>query len=234
MRKLHSGAGRARPAADDRHSCGDEVLAIARRSSQPRFIAAIIALAAVWLAMLLLGGGPLDRTIYETLYAGGKPALVAIARFFTALGEPTVLISAGAACALWLWYAGHRRLPWVLLGITMFGRGISEVQKYSIARARPEFEPHLVVVKTQSFPSGHATSSMIFYLTIALALTAGKPWHRAAVAGAILLSLLIGTSRVMLGVHWPSDVVGGWAFGMLWVLLMLRIAQRFVQSEITR
>jgi undecaprenyl-diphosphatase len=71
---------------------------------------------------------------------------------------------------------------------------------------------------------------MIFYLTIALALTAGKPWHRAAVAGAILLSLLIGTSRVMLGVHWPSDVIGGWAFGMLWVLLTLRLAERFLKE----
>ena len=63
---------------------------------------------------------------------------------------------------------------------------------------------------------------MIFYLTLALALTAGTRWHRIAAAGAILLSLLIGTSRVMLGVHWPSDVIGGWAFGLLWVLLTLQ------------
>ena len=77
-------------------------------------------------------------------------------------------------------------------------------------------------MKTSSFPSGHATSSMIFYLTLALALTAGTRWQRVAAAGAILLSLLVGTSRVMLGVHWPSDVIGGWAFGMLWVLLTLQ------------
>jgi undecaprenyl-diphosphatase len=84
------------------------------------------------------------------------------------------------------------------------------------------------VVKTSSFPSGHATSSMIFYLTVALALTGGTRWHRTAVAGAVLLSLLIGTSRVMLGVHWPSDVIGGWAFGLLWVLLTLKLAGRFL------
>ena len=65
---------------------------------------------------------------------------------------------------------------------------------------------------------------MIFYLALALALTAGTRWHRPAAAAAVLLSLLIGTSRVMLGVHWPSDVVGGWAFGLLWVLLTLRLA----------
>ena len=118
------------------------------------------------------------------------------------------------------------RLALVLLLITLIGRGLSEVQKYWIARARPDLEPHLVVVKTSSFPSGHAASSMIFYLTLALVLAAGTRWHRVAAAGAVLLSLLIGISRVMLGVHWPSDVIGGWAFGMLWVLLTLRLAER--------
>jgi undecaprenyl-diphosphatase len=87
-----------------------------------------------------------------------------------------------------------------------------------------------VVVKTSSFPSGHATSSMIFYTVIALTLTAKSRWHRPAVAGAILLSLLIGLSRVMLGVHWPSDVIGGWSFGLMWVLLTLRLAERAVKG----
>ena len=178
--------------------------------------------------MLLAGTGTLDRLIYEALYAGHRPLLLALARFFTAMGEPTVLIAAGAAGALWLWYAGRGRLCVVLLVIALIGRGLSEVQKYEVARVRPALEPHLVVVKTQSFPSGHASSSMIFYLTLAIALTAGTRWHRAAAAGAVVLSLLIGTSRVMLGVHWPSDVIGGWAFGMLWVLLTLRPAERLL------
>ena len=95
--------------------------------------------------MLAFGSGPLDRRIYELLYAGDRPALAAIARGFTALGEPTVLIAASVGCALWLWYAGHRHLPWVLIAITMVGRGLSESQKYWIARVRPDVEPHLVV-----------------------------------------------------------------------------------------
>lgn len=190
----------------------------------------VAALASIWLAMLVWGGGPLDRAIYETLYAGNRPALTFIARCFTALGEPTVLIAAAIAASFLLWRAGHRHLPWILIGITMIGRGLSELQKYWIARARPDLEPHLVIVKTSSFPSGHATSSMIFYLTMALALTARTRWHRLAAAGAIFLSFLIGASRVMLGVHWPSDVVGGWAFGMLWVLLTLRLAGRLIQD----
>jgi undecaprenyl-diphosphatase len=181
--------------------------------------------------MLLLGRGPLDRTIYETLYAGHRPTLIVIARIFTFLGEPTVLIAAGLLFAGWLWREGRGRFGFALLVVIMLGRGLSEVQKYSIARARPDIEPHLVAVKTSSFPSGHAASSMVFYLTLALALTAGTRWRRPSVIVAVLLSLLIGISRVMLGVHWPSDVVGGWAFGMVWVLVTLKPAERLFHAD---
>ena len=207
-------------------------MTVSRRDSRSQlsFVAALVALAGIWLAMLICGRGPLDRSIYMTLYAGRRPALVTLAHVLTALGEPTVLIAAGVITAFLLWRAGHRHLPWILIAITMVGRGLSELQKYWIARPRPDLDPHLVVVRTSSFPSGHATSSMIFYLTMALALTAGTRWHRIAAAGAILLSLLIGASRVMLGVHWPSDVVGGWAFGLLWVFLTLRLAGRLIED----
>jgi len=196
------------------------------RGQEYRFIAALLALAGIWLAMLLYGTGPLDRAVYEALYAGNRPALVAAAHVLTFFGEPTVLIGAGFVVAGWLWWRKHPHLALALMLVILVGRGLSEVQKYTIARVRPDFEPHLVVVKTSSFPSGHATSSMIFYLTIALALTRNTRWHRVAAAGAVLLAILIGTSRVMLGVHWPSDVIGGWAFGMLWVMLTLRLAER--------
>lgn len=194
-------------------------------------IAAIATLAAIWMAMLIGGTGRLDRSIYEALYAGHRPALLTVARIFTALGEPTVLIIAGFAVAAFLWWVGRGRFALALLLVILVGRGISEVQKYTIARARPAIEPHLVLVKTSSFPSGHATSSMIFYLTLALALTTHTRWNRFAAGAAVMLSLLIGTSRVMLGVHWPSDVIGGWSFGMLWVLLTLRPAERLLGGD---
>ena len=195
-----------------------------------RFPAALIALTAAWLAMLLGGNGPLDQAIYEALYAGRIPALAAIARLFTALGEPTPLIAASAIVAVALWFAGHRRLAPLFFVITMTGRIFSQLQKYWIGRERPDLESHLVMVKSMSFPSGHATSSMVFYLALALILTHGSRWRGPAVAAALLLSFAVGLSRVMLGVHWPSDVIGGWAFGLLWVLLTLRLAERFVKS----
>lgn len=202
------------------------------RAARAAFAATIVALAAIWLAMLLWGRGPLDRAVYQALYAGSHPALVAAARALTALGDPTFLIAAGVGCALWLWFAGRARLALVLIAVTMIGRGLAELQKYAIDRPRPDLEPHLVLVRTSSFPSGHATSSIIFFLTIALALTAHSRWHRPAAVAAVILSLLIGASRVMLGVHWPSDVIGGWAFGATWVLVSLPlITERLVRDR---
>jgi len=192
-----------------------------------RLILPIIALGSIWLAMLLLGGGPLDRHIYELLYAGSSPTLVDFARSLSAIGQFPALLAIGLACLFWLWWKGGGRLGFLLLIAALLGRGLGELQKYEIARVRPDIEPHLVLVKTSSFPSGHATSSMIFGLTVALALAVGTRWERTAVAFAILLALLIGTSRVMLGVHWPSDVIGGWAFGLLWVLITFPLAVRW-------
>lgn len=202
-----------------------------RRTAKVRAALGSVALACAWLAMLLLGGGALDRRIAEALYAGSSPALVTAARIFTALGEPTVLVAAGFLFAAALWWAGRGRYALGLLLVILIGRGLTEAQKYWIARARPELEPHLVVVKTSSFPSGHAASSMIFYLVLALAVTGRTRWRYAAAAGALLIAFLTGLSRVMLGVHWPSDVIGGWSFGMLWVVLTLPTAERLFSGD---
>lgn len=86
-------------------------------------------------------------------------------------------------------------------------------------RPRPDLVAHLVQVDYSSFPSGHATNSAVVYLTLG-ALLAGAQKDRAVriylMAVAILLTLLVGVSRVYLGVHWPSDVIAGWCVGAAW------------------
>jgi len=188
-----------------------------------------VLLALLWFAMLTVGAGPADDALLHALYAGGHPLATAIARAFTFLGEALVLIALGIAFAVFLWAKGRGRYGLVVIAVTLVGRGLVEAQKYGISRLRPEDEVHLVPVSTPSFPSGHSASSMIVYLTLALVLASGTRWKWPAVAVALILSFCIGLSRVMLGVHWPTDVIGGWAFGLLWVLLALPLAERLAE-----
>jgi undecaprenyl-diphosphatase len=187
-----------------------------------------VVLTAIWFEMLTLGAGPADAALGHWLYAGGHPILIAVARLLTFLGEPVVLIGLGIVAAFTLWERRQHRYALAVLAVMLIGRGLAQVQKYAIMRFRPEDEVHLVPVSTPSFPSGHATSSMIVYLTLALVFASHR-WKWPAIAGALLLSFCIGLSRVMLGVHWPTDVIGGWAFGLLWVIIAVPEAERLAK-----
>jgi undecaprenyl-diphosphatase len=75
-----------------------------------------------------------------------------------------------------------------------------------------------------AFPSGHSANAITLGLGLALLLTAPGRARAAAVAAALLFALLVGVSRMVLGVHWPSDVAGGWLLGALWTVLLVRLA----------
>ena len=188
---------------------------------------ALVALAALWLAMLLLGTGDADREVLMALYAGDEPWLALAAMGFTFLGNwPTVVVVTILGAA-WLLYRGKRRAALVLLIASFSGRLLVILEKAYFARLRPEEHMRMVEVHYQSFPSGHSANSMIAYLSLALLAFDDPQQRRWAAAGAILLSVLIGFSRPMLGVHWPSDVVAGWSFGLFWTLLVLGLSSRW-------
>jgi undecaprenyl-diphosphatase len=184
-------------------------------------------LGALWLVMLLLGAGETDRAVLLAFYAGDEPWLALVALGVTYLGNwPTVVVVTILAAA-WLAYRGERRAALVLLVASFSGRLLVILAKAYFARLRPEEHLRLAEVHYQSFPSGHAANSMIVYLGIAL-LAFDDPEHRRwAICAALLLSFLIGLSRPILGVHWPSDVVAGWAFGLFWTLLVVGLAERW-------
>jgi undecaprenyl-diphosphatase len=191
-----------------------------------RIAVAALLLALLWFEMLTLGTGAYDDDVLRALYSGGHPVAVAVARGFTFLGTSWVgipVIVGGVALLAW---TGRKRDAVAAFLVIAVGRLLVEAQKYGIARLRPEDEAHLVPVSTPSFPSGHAANSMIVCLTFAIFFFGNTRWRRPAVYVALLLSFCIGFSRLMLGVHWPTDVIGGWAFGLLWVLLALPLAER--------
>jgi undecaprenyl-diphosphatase len=187
----------------------------------PLLLAAI--LGGLWLAMLLLGGpaSPADAALLRFFH---MTALVPAALVVTRLGNAYVLLPLSLAAAAALGLRMGRRQAVVYLLLILSGRLLVELQKDLIARVRPDPLGRLDTVTSLSFPSAHAANSTIAWL--GLALLAAPPRLRApAVAAAMAIALLVGLTRLILAVHWPSDVIGGWAFGAAWTLLMLRFAQ---------
>jgi membrane-associated phospholipid phosphatase len=148
-------------------------------------------------------------------YVGGAPATIS-------------MLVIGAAM---LYLRGNRRAAAWFAGIVIVGRGLVEAIKLAVHRARPALDPHPVVTHSLSFPSAHAANSMIVFPALVLFFI--RPAHRpVAMAVAVLASLVVGASRPLLGVHWPSDVVAGWAIGAAWLTLAWSIAERSVSDQL--
>jgi len=191
-----------------------------------------IAAAALWLALLLLGGAGSgwDEALYRRLYAADNAVLAANARLLTSLGGWMVLVPVAIVVAVLLAFTRRQRAA-LLLIMVFVGRLLVELQKVIIDRDRPGVSPHLEAVSSTSFPSGHAANSMITYLAIALLVPVPQRFRAVAIGVAIALALQSGWSRVALGVHWPSDVLGGWAFAAFWIMLCMRLASARPEAE---
>lgn len=177
--------------------------------------------------MLLFGAGPADRDLLLALYARDEPWLALAALGLTYLGDWWTVVVVTLVGAVWLLYRGKRWAALTLLIASFTGRALVILQKAYFARLRPEENIRLVEVSSLSFPSGHAANSTIAYVTLALLLFDDPRHRRIAAALSVALAFLIGLSRPMLGVHWPSDVVGGWAFGLFWAGMVLTVMQRW-------
>jgi undecaprenyl-diphosphatase len=185
------------------------------------FPLAIGLLALIALAALLLGG-PQSWADPQILASFIQPGLVPAARLLTHLGDVVTLLAAGVAAAAWLLIRGHRRRAILLLAIIASERLLIEAMKTGFDRARPDPLGHQVAVHNLAFPSGHSANAMAGWLAIAL-LATSPPLRRPAVALALAIAAVTGACRLVLQVHWPSDVVGGWAFGAAWTLLLVRL-----------
>lgn len=179
--------------------------------------------------------GAFDQAILLALRMPGNPAqsrgsawLEGAARDITALGSLTVLGLVVLAASVFLVLANRRRIALFLLLSTTSGTLVAFLLKSTFSRARPDLFPHGDYVVTASFPSAHAMISALVYLTLG-ALVARVVTSRTVklyvMAVTLLLSGLIGASRVYLGVHWPTDVLAGWAAGAAWALIWWGLAE---------
>jgi undecaprenyl-diphosphatase len=199
------------------------------RTELPLLAAWLAVFAAVWAFFSVAGEvregdtTAFDRTIllaFRTPGDLGRPIgprwLQETGRDVTALGGFTVLTLVVVLAVVLLWL--HRRRAQALVLIAAVGAGelLASLAKQLVGRPRPDLVPHLDLAYSASFPSGHSTLSPVVYITLAAILAAGEA-RRAAKAvvlvTAIGLVLAVGVSRIYLGVHWPTDVLAGWAMG---------------------
>ena len=163
----------------------------------------------------------------------GPAWLQEMARDVTSLGSYAVL---GLMFVLVLGYIvmlGKRGAAVFILTSVLGGQILSTVLKTLFERPRPDLVPHATQVFTASFPSAHAMLSAVTYLTLGALLTRVVPSHRVKVyvmSAAAFLTLLIGVSRVYLGVHWPTDVLAGWCVGSAWAVLCWAVALHLQRS----
>jgi undecaprenyl-diphosphatase len=157
----------------------------------------------------------------------GSRSVQETARDFTSLGGTAVLALVTLVTAGFLALDGKKHMALFTGASVAGGMVMSNLLKDVFQRPRPEIVPHIVYASNTSFPSGHSMLSAVTYLTLG-ALLARSHQRKALKAYflviAALLSVMVGVTRVYLGVHWPTDVLAGWTAGAVWALLCWLVA----------
>lgn len=153
-------------------------------------------------------------------------------RDITGLGSMIVLVLVTAVAIFYFLLVGRRREALLVLVTVGSGQILSSLLKLGIDRPRPDLVPHLAEVQTLSFPSGHAMMAAVTYLTLGSMLAGIVPGRATKIyvlGVAVLITLMVGVSRVYLGVHWPSDVLAGWCAGFAWAMLCWLATRHFLR-----
>jgi undecaprenyl-diphosphatase len=196
---------------------------------------AVLILALIWVLAVLAGKvlegdtRQFDEWVLSALRQEADPGRVkgpwwlqAGAEDLTALGSPTVLGLTVLAVTGYLFLHGLYRNGLFIFSASVGGWVLNWLLKAAFERTRPDIVPHLREVMSSSFPSGHALTAAAVYLTLGallMRIAQGRLAKYYCIAIAMFLTFLVGSSRVFLGVHYPTDVIAGWLIGMTWALL---------------
>ena len=174
------------------------------------------------LALLVRGAyGPVlgadrDVSAQAEQAVSGSTALLRLAQAVTLLGDPVGITVVAAVLALVLWRRGRGRLALYVVAARVGALVLSQGLKHLVDRARPVFDVPVAEALGPSFPSGHALGSAVFWTTCAVLLMPRVRRPLLLLAGAVLVAVAVSASRVLLGVHFLSDVTGGLLLGLGW------------------
>lgn len=203
------------------------------------FVGMTLAIAALfffgWLAGEMLEGDTrrFDESVRNFIHEFAFPALTNLMQLASFLGSTLFLTVFGVVIVIALYLRTHRRGA-ILFTITTVGASVLLViLKLTFRRARPEPFFDTILPASHSFPSGHSLAAFCFYGALAEILTerTDKLWLQIIVwTAAAIMILLIGISRIYLGVHHPSDVVAGYAVGLIWVMT-IAIGDKLIHAK---
>ena len=198
-------------------------------------VSLVVAGLAIWLSAALLDAVldnatvvRLDIAAANWIHSRAQPAGLTVSQTISEIGSPTtmgVLAVIGGAILL-----GRGRITMLLTWVTVFAGGglLERLLKAVVHRTRPAFTPTPPVEQSLSFPSGHSMmcaigmGMLVYMLTVPRHMP--RPWRGVLMGLALSLVLAVGVSRVYLGAHYPSDVLGGFAFGTAWVAVCVAVA----------
>lgn len=178
----------------------------------------------------------LDTNVLFAIQQLQRPWLDPIMVFITDSGDPTILVSLCVIASIWLLFR-RQRSEAMTLAIAAFGAaGLNSLLKNLFERDRPALWSRIVDVRHYSFPSGHAMLSIVIYGLLGYLLAQRFPrWRGWILTGVTIAVVLIGFSRLYLGVHWLTDIIAGYLAGLVWLvacILSLEIWQH--RQELTR
>ncbi len=203
------------------------------------FVGLLLAVAALfffgWLSGEMLEGDTrrFDETVRNFVHEFAFPALTSVMQAASFLGSTLFLTIFGVMIVVALYLRKHRRGA-LLFTLTTVGSSILIfVLKHIFKRVRPEPFFDTLLPTSDSFPSGHSLGSFCFYGALAVILTTRIKSVRLKIIvwiSAAAMILLVGISRIYLGVHYPSDVVAGYVVGLIWVLT-IAIGDKLVHAK---
>jgi membrane-associated phospholipid phosphatase len=174
-----------------------------------------------------------DRPPVELFGRNRSEGLTTFMRGATFLGgtvSTAVLLTVGAVGSYLM--TKNRRWPAFFAGALVGSLGLARILQPVVGRARPDLDP-ILEIASGAFPSGHATASAVCFGALAYfaALSLRRPWSAISCVGAGLIVVLVGMTRVYLGVHWPTDVIAGWALGATWVVAVALATRPLYEDE---